>query len=568
MSEGYSSVLPRMKLTDLPESIKINDVEFRPDERIGFLNPGLEKETNYKFNYLWLAAAIDRREMEAQAVYRTLIAQDLWFVFYFIVKPFSDESGKRLANSPFAVKYAREIEEGPKDFTEDLVAREHFKTTLITIAETIQFTVANPEASTGFFSHVRPVAKKFLTTMKDIFQRETFLHYCFPDVVWENCERDAPIWSLDDGITLRRKTTRKEPSIGAYGLIEGMPIGMHFERMIFDDISTEDTAESFDQMEKIKLKFDSAQNLGKENGHHRVIGTYYHHADPLVYIRDKVTPEGEQRYHVRFKPATHDGTATGVPVLISQKRLDDLKLTRTFQCQQLLDPSPRYEQDLNPDFLKRIERQFVPKNAYRFMLIDQAGDAETNKIRNGDAWAMGIFAVEPVIDSIGQSNVYIEDLMIEPMNESEAIESAVGMYINGGIIQRLGVEKVGQATTHVHIANALRARGRNVRFPAENDRRSTGILLRPAGRNKRKFIESALAWPLNNGKWFYSSDVPVAYIDRLKQEMANFPLWHDDGLNICAYLYDILRDYHFEPLEHKTRSVTQILESMEMVSSW
>jgi hypothetical protein len=198
--------------------------------------------------------------------------------------------------------------------------------------------------------------------------------------------------------------------------------------------------------------------------------------------------------------------------------------------------------------MKKIERKFVPKRVYRFMLIDQAGDQESNKGRDGDSWAMGIFAVEPIVDDIGQSNVYIEDLWIEPANESEAIDQAVRMFTGGGIVQRLGVEKVGQTTTHIHIANALKAKGRNVIF--SDEKWTTGQLLRPAGRNKRKFIEGAVSWPLNNGKWHYTSDVPVPYIERLKMEMSNFPLWHDDGLNIMAYLYDILQDYNFPAKEN------------------
>ena len=280
--------------------ITINGVGFTPHPDIG-MSDADGKGLKYKFNYIKAAADIieeerkpvHKRQFRDVDVYREFIKNDLWFVFYFVVKPFSDESGRNMANSPFAVRYAREIQEGPGDFTLDLVAREHFKTTLMTIAETIQFAVRNPECSTGIFSYAHKQAVKFLGTLKDIFQRETFLRDCFADVVWNDCERDAPLWSRDEGITLRRKTTRKEPTVGPYGLIEGMPTGLHFERMIFDDISTEDTAESFDQMEKIKMKFDSAQNLGKEGGHHRVIGTFYHHNDPLVYVRDKKDLEGE-----------------------------------------------------------------------------------------------------------------------------------------------------------------------------------------------------------------------------------------------------------------------------------
>jgi hypothetical protein len=365
---------------------------------------------------------------------------------------------------------------------------------------------------------------------------------------------------LDEGIILKRDTNRKEASISGHGLVEGMPTGLHFERRIYDDVSTNDIVQSMETIEKVKHAFDISQNLKTlVGGHHRVTGTYFSHNDPLIYIRDKKDLEGKPKYLLRFKPATEDGTATGKPVLMSQDALDELKGDSSFNCQQLLDPTPSSEQRLNPDFLQRVEPGSIPQDVYKFMLIDQAGDADSNKSRNTDAWAMGIFGVEPFSDEIGQSKIFIKDLWIEVCGESEAIEGAVRMYVDAGIVSRFGI--VGQTTTHIHIANALKARGRHIEFSDERD--STGILLRPAGRNKRKFIESALAWPLNNSKWFYSSEISAKYIDRLKQEMINFPLWHDDALNICAYLYDILRDYHFLPRETEDEKMLKDLEQQK-----
>jgi len=504
--------------------IEINGQKFEPI-------PGCP----YKWDYGVLASKIASKEWPERDALRQWILDDLFFIVYFVLKI-------PIANHPFVVKACRDVETGAKDYTLDVWAREHFKSTIITIAETIQFCLREPNEATGIFSYVRPVAKKFLFSIKETFQNERILHHCFPDVVWKDCEKEAPLWSLDEGLILKRTTNRKEPNISAWGLVEGMPTGFHFKRRVYDDISTEDMAESPDMMEKVKTKFDSSQNLGTDDGHHRVIGTYYHHADPLTYIRGIKTPDGEPRYQYRFRPGSDDGTATGKPVYVSQKRWDDLKLTRTFNCQQLLDPSPVADQKLNPDLFLPIERRLIPKDVYRFMLVDQAGDLDSNIRQRGmDSWAVGVIAVEPFSDDLGQSRVFYEDLWITPASESEAIDQIVRMYLKAGMIMKLGVEKVGLSTTHLHISNALRAYGRYVSW----DKGGNGVLLRPAGRNKKKMIESALAWPLNNGKMFYSTACPSNYIDRMKMEMRNFPVWHDDGINMGAYLYDILKDYYF-----------------------
>ena len=493
----------------------------------------------YRKNYVQMAADIGSGKLDPQATLREFILNDLWFFVYFVMRI-------PVANHPFWIQACKEVEKGPKDFTLDVWAREHGKSSIITIAETIQSILKNPNDASGIFSYVRPVAKKFLFSIKETFQHERILYECCPDVVWENCEKDSPLWSLDEGLILRRETNRPEATVSAWGLLEGMPTGFHFERRIYDDIITEDLAESPDMMEKVKLKFDSSQNIGKEGGIHRVVGTYYHHFDPLKYIEEKIDFNGNPKYFRRFKPATADGTATGRIVYLSQQRFDDLRLTKTFNCQQLLDPSPKGAQRLDPDFLKPVERKFVPKELYRFMLIDQAGDQTSNLDQStGDSWAVGVIGVEPFVDDIGQSNVFLEDLWISPASESEAIEQIVRMYLRSRMIYRLGVEKVGISTTHLQVAAALRGHGRHVRF----DEGGNGVLLRPAGREKKKFIESALSWPLNNGKLHYSMAIPTAFIERLKMEMRFFPRWFDDGLNMWSYLYDAIKDFAFSMAE-------------------
>lgn len=515
--------------------IHINGVDFEP-----------RADCRYRFDYQMIVDKIASEEWNEHAAFRELISKDLFFIVSFIMK-----IPQHLSNNPFVVGACNDILDGPKDYTLDVWAREHFKSSIITIAETIQYQLLNPNSATAIFSYVRPVAKLFLGSIKDIFQKSQMLKTCFPDVCWDDPEKEAPLWSLDGGLVLRRETSRKEPSVSSWGLTEGMPTGGHYERRVYDDISTEDMKDSVDMMEKVKDKFDSSQNLGTDAGHHRVIGTYYHHADPLTHIKGIVMPDGEPKYFYRLKPGSDDGTATGKPVFLSQKRWDDLRLTRTFNCQQLCDPSPLSEMKLNPDFLLPIERRLIPKDVYRFMLVDQAGDLASAKAKSGqslDSWAFGVVAVEPFTDDIGQSRVFIEDLYVSPLSESEAIDLIVRMYIKSGMIMRIGVEKVGLSTTHTHIASALKAQGRHVSF----DKGGNGILLHPLGQGtkgggwKRKMIESALAWPLNNGKIFYSTAVPSNFIERLRIEMRNFPVWHDDVMNMLAYLYSqVLKDFQF-----------------------
>lgn len=530
---------------DKPRTITINGIDFTPIP-----------DVRYCFDYVAMYDDIQAGVYPELSVWRNVILNDLWFIVYFIL---GEGKNSPRANHPFIVKACQEVQEGPASDTLDLWAREHFKSSVITVAETIQYSLKYPDKSTCIFSYARPVAKKFLFEIKSVFENSRMLKACFPDVIWDNPESQAPIWSLDDGLILNRKGTRKEPTIMAAGLVEGMPTGMHYDRMIFDDIVTEDIATSVEVMEKVKLKFDSAQNLGTDGGVHRVIGTYYHHNDPLVYIAGKkdmddgVTPE----YHLRLKPATDNGEASGKPVLLSAERFKKLKGTATFNCQQLLNPTPIGTRKLDSSMLQEIDREDIPSNLYRFMMVDPAGEGE-------DSWGMFVCGVEPVVDEIGASNVYILDCVIDNLQISHAIEMATKMYMRNGIVEQIGVEKTGLSTMETHIANALKSMGRRISVEDK-----TLVLLKPAGRAKVTRIENALAWPLLNSKIFISNSVPAMYKGVLKQEMDQFPFGkHDDGIDALSYLYDMLHDYGFKYRIRKKIAKQNPIQMHQTEQSW
>lgn len=503
--------------------ITINGVEFEPLQGL-----------NYKYDYPLVVKDIKDGVLHDLSAYRWLILNDLFFIIYFILG--TGKSNYQKINHPFIVNACGEVEEGQKDGTLDIWAREHLKSSIITIAETIQFCLGNPNKSTCIFSYARPVAKKFLFELKELFERNELLRQCFSDVIWNAPANQAPIWSLDDGLILNRKGNRKEPNIYASGLIEGMPTGMHFDRMIFDDIVTEDIAESVDVMEKVKNKIDSAMNLGTDGGTHRIIGTFYHHNDPLIYLRDKER-EGKKLYQLRLKPATDNGLANGKPLFLSQNRLDFLKTTKTFNCQQLLNPTPIDSVILKSMYLENID--IFPSNLYRFMVIDPAGDNETKR---GDAWGILLCGVEPKSDDVGASNIYILDACIEVMTEETAIRRITEMYLNGGAILRVAYEKNLNITPAwiTHVQNFLNKRGRYI---SENN--NTLVYLKHGGRNKTHRISSALQFPLNNSKIFISNKVKGDVKNKLKNELDTFPYGHDDGIDALSYLYDVIKDFKF-----------------------
>ena len=325
----------------------------------------------YAHDYISMFEKIASGELQEIPTLRYLIRNDLWFILHFVLKI-------PKVNHPYVIYACWEVETGDADKTLDIWSREHFKSSIITIAETIQYILRDSEKCTAIFCYVRDRAEKFLFSIKETLTNNDILLKCFPDVLYNNPEREAPIWSIEKGIVVKRKTSRPEPTVGAYGLLEGMPTSVHFDRRIYDDIITHDICENYETMEKVKVKFDMSQSLGKEGGVHRVVGTYYAYDDPLVYVQNKkhVYDNNKPIYKLRFKPVTEDGTPNGKPVYVGQEYLDYLKTLKTFNSQYLLNPSPTETKKLNKDCLKIVKPQDMPERLFKFLLVDPSGKRE------------------------------------------------------------------------------------------------------------------------------------------------------------------------------------------------
>jgi len=515
-------------------------IEFKPHTEIatsaGAFNPAIHK-TFYRHDYDQIFKDIADEQLPAKETFRQLILEDLFFIVMFVM-------GIEKLNHPFIVQRCHDIQDGPQSDTLDIWARFHGKSTCITIAETLQYHLKNPEKCTAILSYSRPAAKKFLRAIKTLCEESDLLKQCFPDVLWEKPESQAPKWSEDDGIVFKRKSaSRGESTIEAWGLTEGQPTGRHYERMVFDDMETEDIRDSPDMLNKVWSNFQMASvNLGtgSDSDITRVIGTYYSHFGPNVKIRDmKYQGTETPVYQLRVFPGSHNGQRDGKPVFMDSNSWEKAKTSPHFNSQQLCDPTPGEEIKLDFKMLKPVTPEEIPRDIYKFIVVDQAGDDETN-LTSGDSWSIGCIGVKPCIDELGASDVYLLDVMAGPMSHSEAISNIVTMYCRSGIIQQLGVEKAGMSTTEIHIVSALRAKGRKLSIDNRNL-----VLLRPGGRSKNKRIESALQWPLNNGKLAYSTAIPSKYIDAIEEEMNKFPFFHVDILDMWAYAYDMIKEFRF-----------------------
>jgi hypothetical protein len=278
----------------------------------------------------------------------------------------------------------REVEADPDGYL-DLWAREHYKSTIITFAGIIQEVLCDPEVTICIFSHTRPTANKFLGHIKREFEHNKLLKATYPDVLWENAYKDAPMWSLEKGISVIRKGNTKEATVEASGLVDGMPIGSHYMLRVYDDVVTAKSVATPEQILKATDAYELSDNLGARgpDGMMRewMIGTRYSFADTYQTIINKKTLK------LRIYPATHDGTRTGDPVFLSRKALN-AKLAKQashiFASQQLLNPSAGTEAMFDKAWLRFSDIRPATLNVY--IMVDPAG----SKKKGSDKTAIAV----------------------------------------------------------------------------------------------------------------------------------------------------------------------------------
>jgi phage terminase large subunit-like protein len=347
-----------------------------------------------KYKLLFEAAA---RHNRTWATMRALARKDIFFLLVHIM-------GRKDADRDWIFNRCREVQKEPNDCL-DIWAREHYKSTIITLTLSIQEILNNPEVTIGIFSFNRPVAKGFLIQIKSELENNSMLKWLFPEILWQEPKREAPRWSLDSGIVVKRKSNPKESTVEAWGLVDGQPTSKHFSHRIYDDVITRESVTTPEMIMKITEAWELSINLGMDGGVERYVGTFYHYADTYRVMIDR------KAVKLRKYPATHDGTVNGRTVLMS---LDWLKKKRramgpfTFSCQMLCDPQQESKVGFNKSWLRYWHSAHY-NNMNTYIFVDPA----SKKKKSND------FSVFTVVGIGADGNQYVIKWVRNRLNLTE-----------------------------------------------------------------------------------------------------------------------------------------------------
>jgi len=234
----------------------------------------------------------DKNWEKACRIIRNNVLDDLFFFIYFV-------GGIKDANHPFIIDRINEYQD-VETKSLNLWFRLGYKSTIITVYGLIQELLRRDIEAT-IFSHTRDIAKVFLRRIKVILEQNGLLKAAFHDKIPDNPQdKKGLVWDIN--VHLQLLNGMKFGSyVNAYGLVDGLPTGIHPKYIVYDDVIERKAVSTADQRAKATDAFKHSFGLHDKHARYRIVGTRYHYADlygELIASKD---------YKVHCYPITHNG---------------------------------------------------------------------------------------------------------------------------------------------------------------------------------------------------------------------------------------------------------------------
>jgi len=401
-----------------------------------------------------------------------------------------------------------------------MVFREGFKSTIFNYGANIRNILKYPDLATCIFSYKKGRAMDHLNSIKYTFEKSEQLKNWFDHVLYAN-PNEAPKWSQESGLIVKRETNRREPTLMAGGVVEGQPIGMHFNFICADDVVTKDSVKTPHMIRETIEGFELTDNLGVSiegvPSEKWVIGTFYGYGDPYCYMKEKGI------YKVETIPCVDEN---GDPYMHTYEQLEDKKKTQgryVFSCQMMLDPVPPEDQRFDTEKICYCDN--IP-SLDKLKITIHVDPAHTKKESRGHSpdftamWVMGQ-------DRMGQR--YFLDGVYDRITAPEAVNKMFDLqeqYKAGWVSwEQVGAQSDSQFIERkkAELGVSFKLHHFNPRGYGAKEDRILGIML-------PKIESGEIMFPRQKG-YVTAEGKIIDLIEILKKEMREFPFGHDDFMD-------------------------------------
>lgn len=447
-------------------------------------------------------------------VLRYFAKTDLFFLCRYVI-------GWEFYNHPYARWFCDKVQTDPWQLW--LVARGHLKSLTITCAHTIQLIINDPEKCTCIFSYNNPTAKAFLMQIKYILETNQKLKDLFPEIFYENPQTQSPKWTENEGIVVKRKTTRKEPTVMACGLTDSQKTGYHFDYHKHDDTVIQTSVTTPEMIEKTTRAWELSDNLGMMDAETKksYCGTRYHYFDTYKTIM-------ERGVKTTIIPATVNGKEDGQPIYMTRDVLAKKRQEQglyTFSAQMLLNPISDKDKKFQREWIQYWDE--LPQALRIFIMVDPAN----TKKKKSDWTSMLVVGMDD------KGDVYLVDGIHDKLSLGERYETFLSLVDRHKPVLS-GYEKYGMQADLEFFNLESRRTGR--RLPAILELGGTLskedriLRLVPDMENRKIYF------PHNMLRWCKYDNKQINIVDDILAELDVFPIGeHDDLIDCLSRIYDM-----------------------------
>lgn len=391
-----------------------------------------------------------------------------------------------------------------------LMPRGTLKTSVITIAGTIQWLLNFPDDRVAIDSETVTKAQGFLTEIKGHFEENERLRDIWFALYGHYPDRDSrkKKWSTEGLVIATRKKSRKEPSVDALG--PGVARnGWHYDIAFLDDLHSELNTKSRDEIEKVKEHRKLVYSLLDPGAPQIVIGTRWAFSD---MYQDIIDNEQQDFNFITRAALSHIGEEfyprrLSTPVLNRFRRIQGAYL---FSCQYLNNPV-----DEETAVFKRDDFRYLPRAAMNERPINWYGLVDPSYEGPYSDYCAIVIAG---MDQLGR--IYVKHIVREKMTYAAIINK---MFELDAMFQlaRWGLEVVGtQKSIEYTLRQEEKKRGRSLRCH----------MFRSRSKTKEERIR-ALAPFYENHEVYHATQMP--HLATLEDELTKFPRAKNDDVSDC-----------------------------------
>ena len=443
------------------------------------------------------------------------------------LRPTDEEREDARRVSEWCYARCREVEVAPDGYL-DLWSRYHYKSTIITLAGSVQEILKNPDITIGILSYNKQIAHKFVDQIRRALEMPE-LTRLFPDVLWPKPPRLN--WSTRDGLIVQRKSNPKEPTVSGSGLVDGQPIGAHYALRVYDDVVVESSVTNPEQIRKTTKAWELSQALGTSDGGRAwYVGTRYHPSDTYADILKRGSLKERRRLCMDVE---------GRPTMMSEKTLKEKQRDMgafTFSAQMLQNPIAEGVRSFRDEWLVDcVYTTPPPRDAMNVYIFVDGGNSKRKKADRTVMLVIGLNA---------DQNYYWLDGEAGRMNLTERTDALFRLHRKWDP-QGVFWEQQGAMSDVAHVEDVMNNR-ENYRFvitritrgPLDNKVRRITNLQAPFAQHRlwipqyRKLLRTYID---ENGEATVH-DIVQEFVEEEYQTFPNAP--HDDFLDAFADILD------------------------------